>query len=139
MYNNLSMQERDFINKTHKKLPISIYKWKINDSYHGGVPDCFYAGLAGHCFVEYKFKKELPKRDTTLINFKLSTQQEIWLTERSKQGVPCYLVLAVGNLVVITQDFEKANKYLTSEFLEDSMTFVDFVAKLTKMCVKYGT
>ena len=133
------MQERHFINKIHKKLPSSIFKWKINDSYHGGVPDCFYAGLAGHCFVEYKFRKELPKRDTTLINFKLSTQQEIWLTERSKQGVPCYLVLAVGNLVVITQDFEKANKYLTSEFLEDSMTFVDFVAKLTKMCVKYGT
>ena len=61
------------------------------------------------------------------------------IRDSSKQGVPCYLVLAVGNLVVITQDFEKANKYLTSEFLEDSMTFVDFVAKLTKMCVKYGT
>ena len=106
---------------------------------HGGVPDCFYSGPAGHCFVEYKFKKELPKRDTTLINFNLSAQQAIWLIERNKQSVPCYLVLAVGNLVVMTQDFEKANKYLTSEFLEDSMTFEDFVAKLTKMCVEYGT
>lgn len=133
------MQERQFITKIHKRLPISIYKWKINDSYHGGVPDCFYSGPAGHCFVEYKFKKELPKRDTTLINFNLSAQQAIWLIERNKQSVPCYLVLAVGNLVVMTQDFEKANKYLTSEFLEDSMTFEDFVAKLTKMCVEYGT
>ena len=133
------MQERQFITKIHKKLPISIYKWKINDSYHGCVPDCFYSGPAGHCFVEYKFKKELPKRDTTLINFNLSAQQAIWLIERNKQSVPCYLVLAVGNLVVMTQDFEKANKYLTSEFLEDSMTFEDFVAKLTKMCVEYGT
>ena len=123
----------------HKNLSSDIYKWKINDSYHGGVPDCFYSGPAGHCFVEYKFKKELPKRDTTLINFNLSAQQAIWLIERNKQSVPCYLVLAVGNLVVMTQDFEKANKYLTSEFLEDSMTFEDFVAKLTKMCVEYGT
>ena len=133
------MQERQFITKVHKNLSSDIYKWKINDSYTGGVPDCFYTGPAGHCFVEYKYKKELPKRDTTLINFNLSVLQAIWLTERNKQGVPCYLVVAVGNLVVITQNFEKANKYLTSEFLEDSMTFVDFVAKLTKMCVEYGT
>tara|TARA_B100000941_G_scaffold91734_1_gene63654 strand:+ start:2028 stop:2429 length:402 start_codon:yes stop_codon:yes gene_type:complete len=133
------MQERQFITKVHKNLSSDIYKWKINDSYTGGVPDCFYTGPAGHCFVEYKYKKELPKRDTTLINFNLSVLQAIWLTERNKQGVPCYLVVAVGNLVVITQNFEKANKYLTSEFLEDSMTFEDFVAKLTKMCVEYGT
>jgi hypothetical protein len=133
------MQERTFINKVHKKLPLTIYKWKINDSYTGGVPDCFYSGPAGHCFVEYKFKKELPKRDKTPINFSLSTQQELWLTERSKQGVPCYVALAVDNLIVLTQKFEKSNQYLTGEFLEDSMLFEDFVAKLTKMCVEYGT
>ena len=133
------MQERTFINKVHKKLPPTIYKWKINDSYTGGVPDCFYSGPAGHCFVEYKYKKELPKRDTTPINFNLSAQQELWLTERSKQGVPCYVALAVDNLIVLTQKFEKSNQYLTGEFLEDSMLFEDFVAKLTKMCVEYGT
>ena len=133
------MQERTFINKVHKKLPPTIYKWKINDSYTGGVPDCFYSGPAGHCFVEYKFKKELPKRDRTPINFNLSAQQELWLTERSKQGVPCYVALAVDNLIVLTQKFEKSNQYLTGEFLEDSMLFEDFVAKLTKMCVEYGT
>ena len=133
------MQERTFISKTHKKLPLSIYKWKINDSYTGGVPDCFYSGPAGHCFVEYKFKKKLPKRDRTPINFNLSAQQELWLTERSKQGVPCYVALAVDNLIVLTQNFEKSNQYLTGEFLEDSMLFEDFVAKLTKMCVEYGT
>ena len=133
------MQERQFITKVHKNLSSDIYKWKINDSYTGGVPDCFYSGLAGHCFVEYKFKKELPKRDKTPINFRLSTQQELWLTERSKQGVPCYVALAVDNLIVLTQNFEKSNQYLTKEFLEDSMLFEDFVAKLTKMCVEYGT
>ena len=133
------MQERTFINKVHKKLPPTIYKWKINDSYTGGVPDCFYSGPAGHCFVEYKFKKELPKRDRTPINFNLSAQQELWLTERSKQGVPCYVALAVDNLIVLTQNFEKSNQYLTKEFLEDSMLFKDFIDKLDKMCVEYGT
>ena len=81
----------------------------------------------------------MPKRNTTPINFNLSALQAIWLTERNKQGVPCYLVVAVGNLVVITQDFKKANKYLTGEFLEDSMLFKDFIDKLDKMCVEYGT
>ena len=133
------MQERQFITKVHKNLSSDIYKWKINDSYTGGVPDCFYSGPAGHCFVEYKFKKELPKRDRTPINFNLSAQQELWLTERSKQGVPCYVALAVDNLIVLTQNFEKSNQYLTEEFLEDSMLFEDSVAKLTKMCVEYGT
>ena len=133
------MQERQFITKVHKNLSSDIYKWKINDSYTGGVPDCFYTGPAGHCFVEYKYKKELPKRDTTPINFNLSALQAIWLTERSKQGVPCYVALAVDNLIVLTQNFEKSNQYLTEEFLEDSMLFEDFVAKLTKMCVEYGT
>ena len=66
------MQERHFINKVHKKLPSSIYKWKINDAYHGGVPDCFYSGNGGLCFVEYKYKKELPKRDGTSICFNLN-------------------------------------------------------------------
>ena len=133
------MQERQFITKVHKNLSSDIYKWKINDSYTGGVPDCFYTGPAGHCFVEYKYKKELPKRDTTPINFNLSAQQELWLTERSKQGVPCYVALAVDNLIVLTQNFEKSNQYLTKEFLEDSMLFKDFIDKLNKMCVEYGT
>ena len=133
------MQERQFITKVHKNLSSDIYKWKINDSYTGGVPDCFYSGPAGHCFVEYKYKKELPKRDTTPINFNLSAQQELWLTERSKQGVPCYVALAVDNLIVLTQNFEKSNQYLTKEFLEDSMLFKDFIDKLDKMCVEYGT
>ena len=53
--------------------------------------------------------------------------------------MPCYVALAVDNLIVLTKKFEKSNQYLTGEFLEDSMMFEDFVAKLTKMCVEYGT
>ena len=94
------MQERHFINKIHKKLPSSIYKWKINDAYHGGVPDCFYSGNGGLCFVEYKYKKELPKRDGTSIGFNLTPQQSTWLKDRKSEGVPTFAVLGVGNLLV---------------------------------------
>ena len=55
-----TMKEKDFINKVHKKLPKEIYKWKINDPFHGGVPDAFYSGPAGFAFVEYKYTQTLP-------------------------------------------------------------------------------
>jgi hypothetical protein len=130
------MQERHFINKIHKKLPSTIYKWKINDAYHGGVPDCFYSGNGGLCFVEYKYKKELPKRDGTSINFNLTPQQCAWLKERKSEGVPTFAVLGVSNLLVCTQDFNNVNNITKSQFMKEAMNISEFVAKLENLCVK---
>ena len=94
------MQERQFITKIHKKLPISIYKWKINDSYHGGVPDCFYSGPAGHCFVEYKFKKELPKIIVT------------GSAKRNPDVIAKYLGIEQGDIVKIVGTSETSGIYI---------------------------
>ena len=130
------MQERHFINKIHQKLPSTIYKWKINDAYHGGVPDCFYSGNAGLCFVEYKYKKELPKRDGTFICFNLTSQQCAWLNARKDESVPCFAVLGIGNLVLVTQDFDNVNNITKSQFMTEAMSITDFIAKLENSCVK---
>jgi len=130
------MQERHFINKVHKKLPSTIYKWKINDAYHGGVPDCFYSGNAGLCFVEYKYKKELPKRGGTSINFNLTPQQCAWLNGRKDEGVPCFAALGIGNLVLVTQDFDNVNTITKSQFMKEAMSITEFVGKLENLCVK---
>ena len=130
------MQERHFINKIHKKLPPTIYKWKINDAYHGGVPDCFYSGNAGLCFVEYKYKKELPKRDGTAICFNLTPQQCAWLKDRKNEGVPTFAALGIGNLVLVTQDFDNVNNITKSQFMTKAMSITDFIAKLENLCVK---
>ena len=130
------MQERHFINKVHKKLPSTIYKWKINDAYHGGVPDCFYSGNAGLCFVEYKYKKELPKRDGTAICFNLTSQQCAWLNARKDESVPCFAVLGIGNLVLVTQDFDNVNNITKSQFMKKAINISEFVAKLEDLCVK---
>ena len=130
------MQERHFINKVHKKLPPSIYKWKINDAYHGGVPDCFYSGNSGLCFVEYKYKKELPKKDGTSINFNLTPQQCAWLNGRKDEGVPCFAALGIGNLVLVTQDFDNVNNITKSQFMREAMNISEFVGKLENLCVK---
>ena len=130
------MQERHFINKIHQKLSSTIYKWKINDPYHGGVPDCFYSGPKGLCFIEYKYKKELPKKNDTRIKFNLTTQQCAWLISRKEEGVPVFVALGVGKSVVFTQDFEAVNNLTKSQFIDRAMSIDDFIDELEKICIK---
>ena len=56
--------------------------------------------------------------------------------ERSKEGVPCFAVLGVGNLLVCTQDFDNVNNITKSQFMTEAMSITDFVAKLENLCVK---
>ena len=130
------MQERHFINKVHKKLSSDIYKWKINDAYHGGVPDVFYSGPGGHCFVEYKYKKELPKRHNTFIKFGVTAQQCAWLNARKDEGVPVFVALGVGKSVVFNDNFDVVNVYTVRDYITEAMSIDDFIDELEKICIK---
>jgi len=130
------MQERHFINKIHKRLSSDIYKWKINDAYHGGVPDVFYSGPGGHCFVEYKYKKELPKRHNTFIKFGVTAQQCAWLNARKDEGVPVFVALGVGKNVVFNDNFDVVNVYTVRDYITEAMSIDDFIDELEKICIK---
>jgi hypothetical protein len=130
------MQERHFINKIHKRLSSNIYKWKINDAYHGGVPDVFYSGPGGHCFVEYKYKKELPKRHNTFIKFGVTAQQCAWLNARKDEGVPVFVALGVGKSVVFNNNFDVVNVYTVRDYITKAMSIDDFIDELEKICIK---
>ena len=130
------MQERHFINKIHKRLSSNIYKWKINDAYHGGVPDVFYSGPGGHCFVEYKYKKELPKRHNTFIKFGVTAQQCAWLNARKDEGVPVFVALGVGKSVVFNNNFDVVNVYTVRDYITEAMSIDDFIDELEKICIK---
>jgi len=130
------MQEKHFINKVHKKLSSDIYKWKINDAYHGGVPDVFYSGPGGHCFVEYKYKKELPKRHNTFIKFGVTAQQCAWLNARKDEGVPVFVALGVGKSVVFNDNFDVVNVYTVRDYITEAMSIDDFIDELEKICIK---
>ena len=130
------MQERHFINKIHKRLSSDIYKWKINDAYHGGVPDVFYSGPGGHCFVEYKYKKELPKRHNTYIKFGVTAQQCAWLNARKDEGVPVFVALGVGKSVVFNNNFDVVNVYTVRDYITKAMSIDDFIDELEKICIK---
>ena len=130
------MQERHFINKIHKRLSSDIYKWKINDAYHGGVPDVFYSGPGGHCFVEYKYKKELPKRHNTFIKFGVTAQQCALLNARKDEGVPVFVALGVGKSVVFNDNFDVVNVYTVRDYITEAMSIDDFIDELEKICIK---
>ena len=130
------MQEKHFINKVHKKLSSDIYKWKINDAYHGGVPDVFYSGPGGHCFVEYKYKKELPKRHNTFIKFGVTAQQCAWLNARKDEGVPVFVALGVGKSIVFNNNFDVVNVYTVRDYITEAMSIDDFIDELEKICIK---
>ena len=130
------MQERHFINKIHKRLSSDIYKWKINDAYHGGVPDVFYSGPGGHCFVEYKYKKELPKRHNTYIKFGVTAQQCAWLNARKDEGVPVFVALGVGKSIVFNDSFDVVNVYTVRDYITEAMSIDDFIDELEKICIK---
>ena len=53
-----------------------------------------------------------------------------------QKGVPCYVVLGVGKLLMCTQNFEHINKITKSQFMKEAMNIPEFVAKLENLCVK---
>ena len=119
----------------HRHLSKSIYRWKINDAYHGGVPDTFYSGRNGHCFIEYKYKEKLPKRDSSQIILNLSPQQRIWLTLQHSNNVICYAVLASKDKVFVTQEFNMPGLTL-KDFNEQSIPFKEYIQLIENITIK---
>lgn len=104
------MNEHSFIRSVHRKLPESIYKWKINDNYEGGVADAYYSGTGGDLWLEYKYIKELPVRGDTVVRTSLSAQQKLWLSRRYNEGRSVGVVIgSPKGIVLLTSpdDWEK--------------------------------
>jgi len=129
------LNERQLINRVHRVLSKKIYRWKINDSYHGGVPDTYYSGPAGLCFVEYKYKPKPPLKGTSKMNFRLSEQQQLWLTQQRGYNVPVFVLAGCREDYLFTQEFERVNDYTKDEFYEDAIPLVDFILKLEQRCL----
>lgn len=113
------MNEHSFVRSIHNALSPDVYKWKIHDTYTGGVPDAMYAGPAGVLFVEYKYVKSLPKKDTTVIRHSLSALQCAWL-DRMKGSTNVALILGCEDTALILEDDFSAN-ICKSKYIEQSI------------------
>ena len=128
------MREKEFINKVHKALPKSIYRWKIFDPYHGGVPDAFYAGPKNHCFVEYKYQENLPKNPKTDIKINLTLQQREVLRLHQNNKILAFWVFGSKSAVYMCHDVDKT-VVKRLDFNEHSMSFSNYVKKLVELCI----
>ena len=103
------MNEHSFIRAIHKSLPAEVYRWKIHDTFTGGVPDTLYAGPSGILFIEYKWLKSLPKKQSTSINLGLSQLQINWLDKfhSYNQNVAVAVGYSGGVLLFTNKDWTK--------------------------------
>lgn len=98
------MNEHSFIKSVHRYLPLDLFKWKIHDTFAGGVPDSFYAGPAGILFVEYKYVKKLPKRDSSILKTSLSPQQIQWLNRMTDFNQRAAVVIGCEDTAIILEN-----------------------------------
>jgi len=123
------MNEHGYIRKVNAKLSSGIYKWKIHDSYCGGVPDCFYHDEEGGMgFVEYKYI-QLPKRDLTIVDIGklLSPLQHDWIRERARCRIPVAVVVGCEVGGVFFEHNQITHAFTTALF-KDMCQSPEFIA-----------
>lgn len=112
------MNEHSFIRSVHRYLPLELFKWKIHDTFAGGVPDTFYAGPSSILFVEYKYVKKLPKRDSSTLKTSLSPQQIQWLNRMTDFNQRAAVVIGCEETAVILENKEWENPLSKLEYLK---------------------
>lgn len=83
------MRESTYTASIGRLLPPSVYALKLSLPYTAGVADSWYSGCGGDLWIEWKYLKELPKREIDLIGNKdpiITRLQQKWLRERHAEG-----------------------------------------------------
>jgi hypothetical protein len=129
------MNESQFTRNVNKRLPKNVKSWKIIDQYEGGVPDCFYrlktATTPSPLWVEFKYLKALPKRETTLIKPNLSELQIQWLTEASEACELTAVVIGYGSKGVVYTLSEALNGIEAGDFIKRMETYQQLADHIT--------
>jgi hypothetical protein len=138
------MNEHSFINAIHRKLPQNIYKWKINDNFHGGVADAYYSGAGGDLWIEYKYISKPPKKLTTKIKTCLTDQQLYWLKSRQNEGRNVALIIGMApvagdkiekNLIITDLNETITSSITNSTFMSSAIDRQGVVSYIIKSCL----
>jgi hypothetical protein len=146
------MKESDFNSNVNAKLDKStVFSWKINDNFQGGVPDNFYLGLQNvtielqnpkngrklPLFVEYKYLKAIPKRDTTSIIPDLSAQQLKWLQMLIDAGQLALVIVGAPSgrtsEGVIFESHEWVEGITRAEFIKRMKSYAELAKIITEI------
>lgn len=128
------MNEHGFIRAVHARLPPEIFRWKIHDTFAGGVPDAFYAGPASTLFVEYKYVKALPKRNSTFVKTCLTPQQKHWLDSLHSFAQPVALIVGIGDQALVLLDKRWNTNISRTGFLKEAMPRNQVATWIERVC-----
>lgn len=126
------MTEHHYIRSIHdriKRTAPAIYIWKINDPYQGGVADAYYS-WDSDMWIEYKFLKSLPKRESTVINLGLSQLQQTWLRNRHGEGRKVCVIVGTPAGSLILPGLDWAREINSADFLNSSVDKSEVVAHI---------
>lgn len=132
------MNEHGFIRAVHAHLPPEIFRWKIHDTFAGGVPDAFYAGPASTLFVEYKYVKSLPKQNNTVVRTCLTPQQKHWLDTLHTLGQPVALIIGIGDQALVLLDKKWNSNISRTGFIKEAIPRNHVAPWITRFCALEG-
>lgn len=129
------MNEHGFIKSVHRYLPPELFKWKIHDTFAGGVPDAFYAGPSGILFVEYKYVKQIPKRDSSVLKTSLSVQQKLWLDRMISFNQHAVVIVGCEESAVVIEDGQWNTPLFKSEYKKRAVSRKEVADWIAGVCL----
>jgi len=126
--------ENQFISGVHKHLDAAVYRMKNNNPYTSGVADCWYSGVAGDLWIEYKFIA-IPKRPDTEITIDLSALQLKWLRDRYSEGRRIKVIVGTSEGGVIFTELDWEQTILAQNFRERLKTRKELAEYITLRCL----
>lgn len=127
------MTEHTFIRSIHKHLPAKLLRWKIHDTYAGGVPDAFYGGPHGVMWVEYKFLRKLPVRTTTRLKVNLSPLQIQWLARLNACGQTTKVIVGHGKNGIVLDNPQQT--VVQHDFVTNAQSIRQLAQLITNHCL----
>jgi hypothetical protein len=129
------MNEYGFIKSVHSYLPPELFKWKIHDTFAGGVPDAFYAGPSGILFAEYKYVKQVPKRDSSVLKTSLSVQQKLWLDRMVDFNQRAVVIIGCEESAIVIHNKEWNAPLLKSDYVKRAVSRKEVADWIAGVCL----
>jgi len=118
------------VNDLVKRLAPEIRIWKISDRFTRGVPDCRYSGPEGSLFIEFKWRKSLPR---TAIVPELRLNQQLWLEAEHQYGTHVAVVIGTPKQCLIFDGLQ----WKTPRTAEHAITRQEVAAWIvSQVCIK---
>jgi len=131
------MNEHSFVKAVHRHLPKELIRWKIRDTFTGGVPDAYYCGPSSSLFVEYKFIK-LPKRSSTIVKLNLSALQLEFLGKLNSFHQPAAVIVGFisnnNNFSIFLSDAVWTKPLSVAYYSENKISVTNIAQRISTIC-----